>query len=182
LNRGIYVSSALIIVGAWFMVDFLAMPVGVFWSITIGVVLGIVIGKGTEWATASDYKPTQFIAEQAATGPATVIIGGIAEGMLSTWIPVLAVCLGTLAELCRDARLPGLLAGLYGVGIAAVGMLSTLGITLATDAYGPIADNAGGNAEMSNCPRKCGSAPTPSTRWATPRPPSAKDLPSVPRP
>jgi K(+)-stimulated pyrophosphate-energized sodium pump len=154
LNRGIYVSSALIIVGAWFMVDFLAMPVGVFWSITIGVLLGIVIGKGTEWATASDYKPTQFIAEQAATGPATVIIGGIAEGMLSTWIPVLAVCLGTLLSFAVMHGFQDLLAGLYGVGIAAVGMLSTLGITLATDAYGPIADNAGGNAEMSELPKE----------------------------
>ena len=154
LNRGIYVSSALIIVGAWFMVDFLAMPVGVFWSITIGVLLGIVIGKGTEWATASDYKPTQFIAEQAATGPATVIIGGIAEGMLSTWIPVMAVCIGTLLSFAVMHGFQDLLAGLYGVGIAAVGMLSTLGITLATDAYGPIADNAGGNAEMSELPKE----------------------------
>ena len=154
LNRGIYVSSALIIVGAWFMVDALAMPVGVFWSITIGVLLGIVIGKGTEWATASDYKPTQFIAEQAATGPATVIIGGIAEGMLSTWIPVIAVCVGTLLSFAVMHGFQDLLAGLYGVGIAAVGMLSTLGITLATDAYGPIADNAGGNAEMSELPKE----------------------------
>ncbi len=154
LNRGIYVSSALIIVGAWFMVQSLVMPVGVFWSITIGVLLGIVIGKGTEYATASDYKPTQFIADQAATGPATVIIGGIAEGMLSTWIPVLAVCVGTLLSFAVMHGFQDLLAGLYGVGIAAVGMLSTLGITLATDAYGPIADNAGGNAEMSELPKE----------------------------
>ena len=154
LNRGIYVSSALIIVCAWFMVDFLSMPVGVFWSITIGVLLGIVIGKGTEWATSADYKPTQFISDQAATGPATVIIGGIAEGMLSTWIPVLAVCLGTLLSFAVMEGFQDLLAGLYGVGIAAVGMLSTLGITLATDAYGPIADNAGGNAEMSGLPKE----------------------------
>ena len=154
LNRGIYVSSVLIVVAAWFMVKFLAMPIGVFWSISIGVVLGIVIGKGTEWATASDYKPTQFIAEQAATGPATVIIGGIAEGMMSTWIPVLAVCVGTLLSFAVMHGFQDLLAGLYGVGIAAVGMLSTLGLTLATDAYGPIADNAGGNAEMSNLPKE----------------------------
>ena len=154
LNRGIYGSSVLIIVAAWFMVDFLAMPLGVFWSITIGVLLGIVIGKGTEYATASDYKPTQFIAEQAATGPATVIIGGLAEGMLSTWIPVLAVCVGTLLSFAVMHGFQDLLAGLYGVGIAAVGMLSTLGITLATDAYGPIADNAGGNAEMSELPKE----------------------------
>jgi inorganic pyrophosphatase/K(+)-stimulated pyrophosphate-energized sodium pump len=132
----------------------MSMPMGVFWSIVIGVVLGIVIGKGTEWATASDYKPTQYIADQAATGPATVIIGGIAEGLLSTWIPVLAVCVGTLVSFAVMDGFVDLLAGLYGVGIAAVGMLSTLGLTLATDAYGPIADNAGGNAEMSYLPKE----------------------------
>ncbi len=154
LNRGIYVSSVLILVGAWFLVKFLAMPIGVFWAITIGVVLGIVIGKGTEWATASDYKPTRFIADQAATGPATVIIAGIAEGMMSTWIPVLAVCVGTLLSFAVMEGFQDLLSGLYGVGIAAVGMLSTLGLTLATDAYGPIADNAGGNAEMSELPKE----------------------------
>ncbi len=154
LNRGIYVSSVLIIVAAWALVRFLDMPIGVFWSITIGVVLGIVIGKGTEWATAAEYKPTRFIADQAATGPATVIIGGIAEGMMSTWIPVLAVCVGTLLSFAVMNGFVDLLAGLYGVGIAAVGMLSTLGLTLATDAYGPIADNAGGNAEMSELPKE----------------------------
>lgn len=152
LNRGIYTASALIIAGAWFMVDFLSMPMGVFWSIVIGVLLGIIIGRSTELATAVDYKPTQFIIGQAATGPATVIIGGIAEGMLSTWIPVVSVCVATLLSFTAMQGFENLLAGLYGVGIAAVGMLSTLGITLATDAYGPIADNAGGNAEMSGLP------------------------------
>lgn len=154
LNRGIYFSSALIIVGAWGMVRFLDMPIGVFWAIAIGVVLGIIIGKGTEWATAAEYTPTKFIAEQAATGPATVIIGGIAEGMFSTWIPVVSVCVGTLLSFGAMDGFNDLLAGLYGIGIAAVGMLSTLGLTLATDAYGPIADNAGGNAEMSNLPKE----------------------------
>ncbi len=154
LNRGIYASSALILAGAWALVQFLGMPAGVFWAIAIGVVLGIVIGKGTEWATAAEYKPTKFIADQAATGPATVIIGGIAEGMMSTWIPVLAVCVGTLLSFAVMDGFADLLAGLYGVGIAAVGMLSTLGLTLATDAYGPIADNAGGNAEMSELPKE----------------------------
>ncbi len=154
LNRGVYVSSVLIIAASWGMVKFLAMPTGVFWAILIGVLLGIVIGKGTEWATAAEYKPTQAIADQAVTGPATVIIGGIAEGMLSTWIPVVAVCAGTLLSFAVLNGFNDLLAGLYGVGIAAVGMLSTLGLTLATDAYGPIADNAGGNAEMSNLPKE----------------------------
>lgn len=154
LNRGIYVSSVLIIAGAWGLVRFLDMPMGVFWAIMIGVILGIVIGKGTEWATAAEYSPTKFIADQAATGPATVIIGGIAEGMMSTWIPVVSVCIGTLLSFAVMNGFNDLLAGLYGVGIAAVGMLSTLGLTLATDAYGPIADNAGGNAEMSNLPKE----------------------------
>jgi len=154
LNRGIYASSALIVIGAYFLIKALSMPMGVFWAILIGVVLGIVIGKGTEWATSSDYKPTRFISDQASTGPATVIIGGIAEGLLSTWIPVLAVCVGTLMAFAVMDGFVDLLAGLYGVGIAAVGMLSTLGLTLATDAYGPIADNAGGNAEMSYLPKE----------------------------
>ncbi|HMO52400.1 MAG TPA: sodium-translocating pyrophosphatase [Kiritimatiellia bacterium] len=154
LNRGIYVSSLLIVIGSYFLIRALEMPMGVFWSILVGVVLGIVIGKGTEWATASDFKPTRFIADQAQTGPATVIIGGIAEGLLSTWIPVLAVCVGTLLAFAVMGGFVDLLAGLYGVGIAAVGMLSTLGLTLATDAYGPIADNAGGNAEMSYLPKE----------------------------
>jgi H(+)-translocating pyrophosphatase len=154
LNRGIYASSIMIVVAAWLLVKFLAMPLGVFWAIAIGVALGIVIGKGTEYATAAEYKPTRFIADQAATGPATVIIGGIAEGMMSTWIPVLAVCAGTLLSFAVMDGFNNLLAGLYGVGIAAVGMLSTLGLTLATDAYGPIADNAGGNAEMSELPKE----------------------------
>jgi len=154
LNRGIYVSSLLIVIGSYFLINALGMPMGVFWSILIGVVLGIVIGKGTEWATASEFRPTRFIADQAATGPATVIIGGIAEGLLSTWIPVLSVCVGTLLAFAVMGGFVDLLAGLYGVGIAAVGMLSTLGLTLATDAYGPIADNAGGNAEMSYLPKE----------------------------
>lgn len=154
LNRGVYVSSVLIIAGAWGLVRFLDMPMGVFWAIAIGVILGIIIGKGTEWATAAEYSPTKFIADQAATGPATVIIGGIAEGMMSTWIPVVSVCIGTLLSFAVMNGFNDLLAGLYGVGIAAVGMLSTLGLTLATDAYGPIADNAGGNAEMSNLPKE----------------------------
>ncbi|MCB1069958.1 MAG: sodium/proton-translocating pyrophosphatase, partial [Kiritimatiellae bacterium] len=154
LNRGIYLSSILIVVAAFFIIKFLAMPIGVFWAIAVGVLLGIVIGKGTEWATAAEFKPTQFIADQAETGPATIIIGGIAEGMLSTWIPVMAVCFATMLAFGLNDGFHDLLAGLYGVGIAAVGMLSTLGLTLATDAYGPIADNAGGNAEMSGLPKE----------------------------
>jgi len=160
LNRGVYVASILIVFAALGIVYFLGLanPLGIFGAIVVGIVLGIVIGKGTEWATSSDYGPTRAICDQTLTGPATVIIGGIAEGMLSTWIPIVAVCVGTLAAFGLTGGfgtgLGDLLLGLYGVGIAAVAMLSTLGITLATDAYGPIADNAGGNAEMAGLPKE----------------------------
>jgi len=122
-------------------------------SVVIGLVAGWLIGKWTEYCTSNDYKPTQELADQALTGPATIIIGGVAEGMMSVWAPVIIVCVATLSAFgfsngwnFTDPNVFAL--GLYGVGIAAVGMLSTLGITLATDAYGPIADNAGGNAQM----------------------------------
>jgi len=156
LNSGIYVSSILIIAFSYFIVSWLALPMGVFWSIVTGLALGIIIGKGTELATAAEYRATKFVASQTETGPATVIIGGIAEGMMSTWIPVIGVCIGTLVSFGVmggfGSGSAALLNGLYGVGMAAVAMLSTLGLTLATDAYGPIADNAGGNAEMSGLP------------------------------
>ena len=117
-------------------------------AIVAGLSAGLIIGKVTEVYTSHDYSPTQAIARQAETGPATVIIEGIAVGMQSTAIPVITI----IAAVAVSFYLPGgaddTLMGLYGVGIAAVGMLATLGITLATDAYGPIADNAGGNAEM----------------------------------
>jgi len=128
---------------------------GVFGSIVTGLFAGVLIGWWTEYSTSQEYNPTKRIADQAVTGPATVIIAGIAEGFYSVWVPIVVVCTAILLSFgfCTgfDFRTPGLFAmGLYGVGIAAVGMLSTLGITLATDAYGPIADNAGGNAEMSH--------------------------------
>jgi len=125
-----------------------------FWiscSVIIGLLVGIVIGQSTEYYTSQSYKPTQRVSEAGLTGPATVIISGLGLGMLSTPIPVLAVVAGIICSFLFasgfDFNNVGM--GLYGIGIAAVGMLSTLGITLATDAYGPIADNAGGNAEMS---------------------------------
>lgn len=168
LSRGINLSTALVIVMAIIAAK-LIMPLtpgtsigiggipGVGVSIVIGLVTGVLIGWWTEYVTSDEYRPTQRLAEQAVTGPATVIIGGIADGMASVWVPVLLVCLATLAAFgfatgweFTDMSMFSL--GLYGVGIAAVGMLSTLGITLATDAYGPIADNAGGNAEMSGLP------------------------------
>ena len=124
-------------------------------SVVVGLLAGVIIGKSTEYYTSQSYKPTQKVAESSKTGPATVIISGLGLGMLSTAIPVVTVGFAIiLAYLCANgfhvALTPeNLSLGLYGIGIAAVGMLSTLGITLATDAYGPIADNAGGNAEMS---------------------------------
>ena len=127
-------------------------------SVVVGLVAGIIIGQSTEYYTSQSYKPTQKVSESSQTGPATVIISGLGLGMLSTAIPVVTVGVAIiLAYLCANgfhvAFTPeNLSMGLYGIGIAAVGMLSTLGITLATDAYGPIADNAGGNAEMSGLP------------------------------
>lgn len=125
-----------------------------FWiscSVIVGLLVGIVIGQSTEYYTSQSYKPTRLVSEAGLTGPATVIISGLGLGMLSTAIPVLAVVAGIICSFLFasgfDFNNTGM--GLYGIGIAAVGMLSTLGITLATDAYGPIADNAGGNAEMS---------------------------------
>jgi K(+)-stimulated pyrophosphate-energized sodium pump len=110
--------------------------------------LGVLIGRITEYYTSGEYEPTQGIAEQARTGPATVIIDGLAVGMRSTALPVVVIVLGTAVAFFVSGGAVNTLNGLFGVGIAAVGMLATLGITLATDAYGPIADNAGGNAEM----------------------------------
>ena len=124
-------------------------------SVVVGLLAGVIIGKATEYYTSQSYKPTQKVAESSKTGPATVIISGLGLGMLSTAIPVVTVGIAIiLAYLCANGfniefTAANLSRGLYGIGIAAVGMLSTLGITLATDAYGPIADNAGGNAEMS---------------------------------
>jgi K(+)-stimulated pyrophosphate-energized sodium pump len=124
-------------------------------SVVVGLFAGVIIGKSTEYYTSQSYKPTQKVSESSQTGPATVIISGLGLGMLSTAIPVITVGFAIiLAYLCANGftlafTAQSLSLGLYGIGIAAVGMLSTLGITLATDAYGPIADNAGGNAEMS---------------------------------
>ena len=127
-------------------------------SVVVGLAAGVIIGKSTEYYTSQSYKPTQKVSESSQTGPATVIISGLGLGMLSTAIPVVTVGVAIiLAYLCANGfaiefNAANLSMGLYGIGIAAVGMLSTLGITLATDAYGPIADNAGGNAEMSGLP------------------------------
>jgi K(+)-stimulated pyrophosphate-energized sodium pump len=159
LAQGINLST-LAVIGAAFVLTFLLLGwshIGVAVSVIVGLGAGWLIGKWTEYSTSNEYTPTKDLADQALTGPATIIIGGVAEGMLSTWVPVLVVGAATLLAFGFANSFnfddPNAFAlGLYGVGIAAVGMLSTLGITLATDAYGPIADNAGGNAQMAGLP------------------------------
>lgn len=154
LGRGVNVSSILIVIFSWIVLYVLQIENhwGVWAAIVTGLLVGIVIGKSTEYYTSAEYKPTQKIAASSDTGPATVIISGIGTGMFSTMIPVLAVVIGIILAytFASGFDVTNMGMGLYGIGIAAVGMLSTLGITLATDAYGPIADNAGGNAEMSH--------------------------------
>ena len=162
LHKGVYVASALIILGSfgllWYILQNTPELEGIttWWglglSIVSGLVSGLVIAHATEYYTSYEHPPTRRIAEQALTGPATVIIAGIAEGMKSTWASLLTVVVAIIAAFSFAGGGDSFLMGLYGVGIAAVGMLSTLGITLATDAYGPIADNAGGNAEMTGQP------------------------------
>ncbi|MBP7745624.1 MAG: sodium-translocating pyrophosphatase [Phycisphaerae bacterium] len=154
LRVGIYGSSALIAVAA-FIICWLLFSgisgvsfVGIWVAILAGLVAGNVIGYATEYYTSYEFSPTKRIAEQAVTGPATVIIAGIATGMKSAWAAVTTTVIAILVAFVAAGGSQEFLLGLYGVGISAVGMLATLGITLATDAYGPIADNAGGNAEM----------------------------------
>ena len=153
LRLGTYVSTVAIAIIAYFLINYLLPEyMGVFWSIIAGLVAGMLIGFTTEYYTSDTYKPTKTLSETSETGPATVIIGGLSLGMSSTVWPVLIVgvavlisffgCGGDISNILSFNR------GLYGIGVAAVSMLSTLGITLATDAYGPIADNAGGIAEM----------------------------------
>ncbi|MCW5774874.1 MAG: sodium-translocating pyrophosphatase [Phycisphaeraceae bacterium] len=164
LHKGVYVASALIIVAAFGLLYMLLggsggqlAEAGTAWwrlglSITAGLVAGNVIAYATEYYTSYEHPPTKRISTQALTGPATVIIAGIAEGMKSTWASLLTVVIAIIAAFTFAGGGESFLMGLYGVSIAAVGMLATLGITLATDAYGPIADNAGGNAEMTGQP------------------------------
>lgn len=151
LDRGINVSSLLIVCASFLVIHLLGLSYWICGSVIVGLATGIIIGKATEYYTSHAYKPTQDIARSSETGPATVIIKGIGTGMISTAIPVLTIVAGIILSFLFAAEFSfaNMSMGLYGVGIAAVGMLSTLGITLATDAYGPIADNAGGNAEMS---------------------------------
>ncbi len=154
LNLGVFGSSFLIIVVSLGVCYVLLGDIpevnwwGIWLAIVTGMLAGIAIGKAAEYFTGYDFRPTREVAESAETGPATVIIAGLAEGMKSTWISLLTVILAIMLAFTFAGGFENMLMGLYGVGIAAVGMLATLAITLATDAYGPIADNAGGNAEM----------------------------------
>lgn len=153
LSLGTNLSSILIIAATFLILWVLQLENWIYIScaVVIGLLVGVIIGRSTEYYTSQSYKPTQKLSESGKTGPATVIISGIGLGMVSTTIPVLAVVLGIILSywFASGFDFANISMGLYGIGIAAVGMLSTLGITLATDAYGPIADNAGGNAEMS---------------------------------
>lgn len=153
LSVGTNLSSVLIVVATFFIMWALGINnwINISFAVVIGLLVGVVIGRSTEYYTSQSYLPTKKLAESGNTGPATVIISGIGLGMVSTAVPVLAVVVGIILSywLASGFDMANVGMGLYGIGIAAVGMLSTLGITLATDAYGPIADNAGGNAEMS---------------------------------
>ena len=159
LGLGTNLSAALIAVATFGVLYLLDLPnwVGISFSVIVGLLAGVIIGQSTEYYTSHSYKPTRKLAESSQTGPATVIISGIGLGMISTAIPVITIAVAILLsylcainfDMANMLTAENLSLGLYGIGIAAVGMLSTLGITLATDAYGPIADNAGGNAQMS---------------------------------
>ncbi len=147
-------SSVFILIAIAVMAYFDWISWGIFGSVVSGLAAGVIIGQGTEYYTSDGYKPTQGIAKQAQQGPATTIIDGVAVGMYSTWIPVVTIVLGIIGAYGFAGGFTNFAAGVYGIGFAAVGMLSTLGITLATDAFGPIADNAGGNAEMAELPEE----------------------------
>ena len=152
LRRGVFSSSIIVAVSSYFLIKYSlgSSYIGVYWAVISGLLAGVIIGLSTEFFTSDRYAPTRTVANASISGPATVIISGLSIGMLSVSVPVLVVCGATLASFYFAGGFENFNMGLYGVGISAVGMLSTLGITLATDAYGPVADNAGGNAQMAD--------------------------------
>jgi K(+)-stimulated pyrophosphate-energized sodium pump len=152
LDFGVWLGTGLIIAATAGLAAMGMLPWGIWGAIVVGLLAGVIIGHATGYYTSDEYKPTQGIAEQAQQGAATTIIDGVAVGMYSTGAPVITIVVGILAAYGFSGGFEHTLSGLYGIGFAAVGMLSTLGITLATDAYGPIADNAGGNAQMAELP------------------------------
>jgi len=147
-------SSVLVLTAVAVLAYFNWVSWGIFGAVVSGLIAGVIIGQGTEYFTSDEYAPTKGIATQAQQGPATTIIDGIAVGMYSTWIPAVTIVFAIIAAYGFSGGFDNFANGVYGIGFAAVGMLSTLGITLATDAFGPIADNAGGNAEMSGLPEE----------------------------
>ncbi len=147
-------SSALILVALAVMAFTGWITWGIFGAVVAGLTAGVIIGQSTEYFTSDEYGPTKGIAKQTQQGPATTIIEGMAVGMMSSWVPVLTIVAAIIAAYGFAGGFTSFPSGVYGIGFAAVGMLSTLGITLATDAFGPIADNAGGNAEMSHLPKE----------------------------
>ena len=150
LRKGTYISAAIIAVVAYFLVQYILGPgyTGIYFSILVGLLAGILIGFFTEYYTSDTYKPTQKLSASSETGSATLIISGLSLGMMSTAIPVVIVGVAVILSYVLSGGTASATQGLFGIALAAVGMLSTLGITLATDAYGPVADNAGGIAEM----------------------------------
>ena len=142
MKAGTYIASILMVVAAYFICN--AVDINLFWSIIAGIISGTVIGVATEYYTSGDYKPVQKVAEQSETGAATTVLSGYGLGMKSVVIPILCIAAAVIAAYATG--------GLFGVALSAVGMLSTVGMTIAVDAYGPVADNAGGIAEMSGLP------------------------------